>query len=557
VNRVGWLVPPIVIGCALLAHQALVQSATYDEATYLRVAAEWWRTGEQESITRMGSPLLFWRLQFAPSFWLLERTGRADWIEAIDTHEPTLIALARISSLWLWIIAILVTARWAHELWGPRAGILAAWVFALEPTILGHSALVTMEGPILAASAALLYTWWKFLITGRRSWFWTTAVVAGVAFSCKFSAVLWPPVCGLAWLIQKVGIRREKPAFALARVTAGMLLFLLTSLAVDFVVTGGAMLAPSERTGEHPSLDRFGALQPVLARLYETPLPQDWVGFAIQTRHQRSGGPSYLFGEVRDQGFWNYYPFALAVKASLGFLALLALRLIVRVPAAPDRGAWFPALAVGLVFLACIIGSKRNYGVRYLLPLASPSIVWISGLAQRGRKSRVAAWCAVGAQAAALAFAHPNELAYFNAFVGGPQGGRAVLADSNLDWGQGLVRLAKLLKERPELSDLTLFYFGNTSPNNYGITCKSYVFDAVSVPSGLPPALAVDTDYLAVSASLQFGPWGVPGYFDGLAAAEPVALLDDASIAIYRATDIEPTAQAKEERRAKNRPAPR
>jgi hypothetical protein len=163
----------------------------------------------------------------------------------------------------------------------------------------------------------------------------------------------------------------------------------------------------------------------------------------------------------------------------------------------------------------------------------------------------------VGAQAAALALAHPNELAYFNALAGGPRGGRAILADSNLDWGQGLIRLAKLLKERSELADLTLFYFGNTSPNNYGITCKYYVFDALSVPSGLPPALAVDTEYLAVSASLQFGPWEIPGYFDGLAAAEPVALLDDASIAVYRATDIAPAAQSEHERRAEIRPAPR
>ena len=36
-----------------------------------------------------------------------------------------------------------------------------------------------------------------------------------------------------------------------------------------------------------------------------------------------------------------------------------------------------------------------------------------------------------------IALIHPHELSYFNAAAGGPIGGRRVLSDSNLDWGQG------------------------------------------------------------------------------------------------------------------------
>ncbi len=48
-----------------------------------------------------------------------------------------------------------------------------------------------------------------------------------------------------------------------------------------------------------------------------------------------------------------------------------------------------------------------------------------------------------------------------------------------------------------------------------------------------PEALKVTTRYLAVSASLQHGPWGPDGFFRGLDALEPVAYTDDGTIAVY------------------------
>ncbi len=42
------------------------------------------------------------------------------------------------------------------------------------------------------------------------------------------------------------------------------------------------------------------------------------------------------------------------------------------------------------------------------------------------------------------------------------------------------------------------------------------------------------TAFVAVSSSLQFGPWGPAGYFDRLGDAEPVLVLVDGTVAIYR-----------------------
>ena len=74
-----WCGPAVVlaalVGLGLMADSLRQSSATYDEVAYLRVAARWWRTGDQDEITRMGSPLTFWKLQQVPVLWALDRIG--------------------------------------------------------------------------------------------------------------------------------------------------------------------------------------------------------------------------------------------------------------------------------------------------------------------------------------------------------------------------------------------------------------------------------------------------------------------------------------------------
>ena len=137
-----------------------------------------------------------------------------------------------------------------------------------------------------------------------------------------------------------------------------------------------------------------------------------------------------------------------------------------------------------------------------------------------------------------VATIHPHELSYFNRLAGGPIGGRRILADSNLDWGQGLRALVRLQRQRPEFSDLTLYYFGDTEPRFYGVVGVCHVIDAVGASMSTPPNFEAETRFVAVSASLQYGPWGPPGYFDRLKTVPPIALTDDTTIAIYRRADV-------------------
>jgi 4-amino-4-deoxy-L-arabinose transferase-like glycosyltransferase len=529
----------------LLVGESIASSATYDEVAYLRVAARWWRMGDQTEITRMGSPLLFWKLQQAPVLWVLDHTGRRSWVDDPIGHQRELLPVVRIGASWIWVVALSLTAAWSRWSFGPKAMALAAWLFALSPNLLAHGALITMELPLIAATTAMCWFFWRFLDSKQWSWFLAAAVTGGLAFSCKFSAVLMPPILAVVWWVaqKQAGQRTTIP---LSRdVAAGMLAFLLVMLLANFAITGFAHMPLSTSRGHHPTLERsLGTKGANIARrAYETPLPQDWVGFATQMHHQASGGPSYLWGERRMKGWWYYYLVALGVKVPLAFWLMAVARLLLvqrdrRLGAPPSSSNLLPVLFLAYLAVA-LAGSSRNYGVRYLLPLAPLAIVWVSRLAECGTfLSRVSVSAGLVGYAVAVAGIHPHELTFFNVIAGGPIGGRHVLSDSNLDWGQGLKSLYRLQKERPELRDITLYYFGDTDAAFYRVTGSCHVINAIDDHSNIPGLDTVTTPYVAISASLQFGPWGPPGFFQVLDALEPVRLTDDTTIAVYRTADL-------------------
>jgi 4-amino-4-deoxy-L-arabinose transferase-like glycosyltransferase len=532
-----WGVAAVVVaGALLVADSALRSSATYDEVAYLEIGADWWRHGRQERIARMGSPLTFWKLQQAPVLWALDRAGFGRLIDEPIRNQAALLPLVRLGSLWIWAIALLVTAGWAGRGFGPQARLVAAALFALSPNLIAHGGLITMEMPLVAATAGVLLVFSRHLEHGGWGAFVAAGALAGLAFSCKFTAILLPPLLVAAWTWERWS--RGDGAGPILRGAAGRLAAFLGVMALaNLVVTGGARIPLSERQGDHPALERMlGPGQSQWIRvLSETPLPQDGVAFLRQLQHQRGGGPSYLLGERRLTGWWYYYLVCLLVKLPLSLWLLIAGWMALRLP---RIRSWSPAerLAATLIAGALVItaaGSSRNYGFRYLLFLAPACLLLLTSLARAGRRGWALLLVGLAGQALAVAWIHPAELAFFHRAVGGPEGGKFVLSDSNLDWGQGARALARLQAERPELKNLTLLAFGDTDPGHYGVVGTRYLIDAHGPRGAFPERLAPATPFVAVGRSLQFGPWGPPGYFRALDAHQPVAVTADHTIAVY------------------------
>ena len=57
----------------------------------------------------------------------------------------------------------------------------------------------------------------------------------------------------------------------------------------------------------------------------------------------------------------------------------------------------------------------------------------------------------------------------FNLLAGGPRNGYNILIDSNVDWGQDLLRLKRWMDEN-EVASVKLSYFGSADPQALGIT---------------------------------------------------------------------------------------
>ena len=539
----GWLIATLlcaVVGFALAADSALRTSATYDEVSYLEVAASWWRTGADDSITRMGSPSLFFKIQQAPALWAIERAGFGHLLDDTDKNQETLLPIVRLSALFLWFAALAITAAWARAAYGPRAMTMAAALFSLSPNLLAHGSLATMETPMVACSAAMFFFFWRFLRFGDARDFVASASLGGLAFSCKYTTALIPPIFAVLWWVN-----RRKPGEGVARrtlvVVRGMTAFVLILAAVNLALTRFEMMPISPNKGHHHSLDgRFGE---VASRLFtaplETPVPREFVGFVTQARLQAQGGSSYLLGERREKGWWYYYFVTLAAKVPSTFFLLVIGRGWLAWRRRRDERDGMMPLAIALFLAITAASSSRNFGIRYLLPMAPVAIVWVSALAEARWPWRVLALVGLIGPAVAVASIHPQELCTFAAWVGGPRGGRKILADSNLDWGQGLKDLARLQKARPEFRDLTLYYFGNTEPRNYGVQGTTHTVIAARYHPGLPRRLEARTRYVAVSSSLQYGPWGPEGYFRELDTRVPEVVLPGATITVYRADGLE------------------
>ncbi len=170
-----------------------------------------------------------------------------------------------------------------------------------------------------------------------------------------------------------------------------------------------------------------------------------WAGYAFHTEPfvkgiqglraiDQGGHFAFLFGDVRMNGWWWYFPAAVALKSTL---ASLVLALFAR-----RRGV--EALAAVVAILLVAMPSHLNLGVRYVLPLYAPLAVAGASAMYVLRKWFLGALLAWHTIASAIAI--PDAFPYFNE-AAGPRPWW-YLIDSNIDWGQDALRLKRVLREK-------------------------------------------------------------------------------------------------------------
>ncbi len=339
------------------------------------------------------------------------------------------LMLARLGTLpFFWLACAVVWAAGARWYGKPQAA-LAVIIFTLLPSILAHAAVATTD---MALSATAGLAFYALLVWAEHP---SSATGAVMGFGCalavlsKFSSLAFLPACIVAILAWRIW--SDRGLAALSRLlTARHGLSLLIALLVGAVTMWAGY--------------RFsvgGGL----------PAPEFFAGIRQAYQHQASGHPSYLLGTRNTSGFWLFYPVALGVKTPLALLGLLGggIALAWR---GREKLIWSVPLACIAGILTVGIYSRINIGVRHVLPIYIFFVLLASAFAwerlARASEGSWLNWTALvlaGWLVLSGAWHHPDYLAYFNELAGDEP--ERILADSDLDWGQDMLRLSSRLRE--------------------------------------------------------------------------------------------------------------
>jgi 4-amino-4-deoxy-L-arabinose transferase-like glycosyltransferase len=410
--------------------------------------------------------------------------------------DPALNQVARrLNSLLIGVPVILIVYVWLLRRHGLLAAATGGGMLAFSPSWIAYSAIATTDTCFVLFSMISLATisWW--IVQPSKIRFVLVAISIGLAISSKYSGIYLFPVVLTLLLFQNWPTTTGTRLLRFWNVSwrcglqISFLLFVsLTTLwATDWFSFSGPLknVPVAETPDDSPWVKIFGsgANAKKLMEKAHTKFKRPTVFSAVVARwlHNKKGHPAYLIGHKSQYGWPWYFPLAWFFKGTpaecLLTLTLFGVfywhvRQVDSENTAPrqTRTIWMLAWTV-LWILFCL--AKVNIGYRYLLPVLPLTIlISLDGLWQWGKsRPRVLAGLSiilVSGQIIASATIQPHYLSYFTPAIGGAEEGHYYLSDSNIDWGQDLPALKKVL-DQGDYHNLLLEYFGTAEPNAYGI----------------------------------------------------------------------------------------
>ena len=541
-------------------------SVTFDEPFHLVAGVNAWRNADYRlspdhpPLGRMWAalPVLFMHYNWPGpdnEAWQDARTAQfaVEWLFELNDGQRLVVA-GRYMMVVLLLATCLTVYATARTLFGPVAGLLALVLAALSPTLLAHGRLITTDMPITLGTALTLLTF--SLLLRRAAWPRLLAAVLALAATslAKFSWPLVVPALGVmaVWAVlgrrpievptgQRSAARAapHEPMRMLTRRRDRAALVLGVSLFLGLAVWAGiwtgsrwhvTILAPLTPDADPIAIAQLKRAKDVVINDWQialrnpdgTPrplapflqwvartrlLPEGYLFGLARTLFLVGQHEAYLMGAYSDTGWRSYFPIAFALKTPLATQLLLAagiVALVLRRARSRD-----PVLLAGLIVFAAIYGGyaingRVNIGHRHLLPLypvffvlASACAVWLSHRVGRWLVGAAFVWL-LGAQL----WIHPHYLAYFNELSGGPSRGYRFLVDSNIDWGQDLLRLAAYARAHPA-EPIKLAYFGSALPTKY--------LNCTALPSffGFEPSAALTAGTYITSVTQLVGAYDV------------------------------------------------
>ncbi len=429
-------------------------------------------------------------LAYVPPLLFAERQERPEpWIGEPEDRE--LIWWPRlINSLVGGVGVVTVVFVWAYRRRGVLAATFAGGLTAISPSLIAHASLATTDATFALLAMLALAALVHYLRQPSTRRLAVLALATAGAMTAKYSGVFLLPTIGIMLfcgaLQASEGVSFWK---ALRSSVARYLVFLCLMFPMWwglhlFSFTGPLKNVPIEETPDDSPWVKILGRGPAATKfmdLAHTTLkrPAPIAGVLFQFLHNEAGHPAYLMGQQSKTGWWYYFPAAFAFKSTpaelfVACLLLIALATSIAHPIAAFRRqdiamqVWLVAIGV---FVVMLLTSKIAIGHRYLIVLyplmALAAADWMFRTLTLKQAVPIGVLLLVMQTISNLAIG-PHYLAYFNAASGGPERGGELLVDSNIDWGQDLPALRRVLGSS-DRGLTAISYFGTADWRAYGV----------------------------------------------------------------------------------------
>lgn len=520
-RRRGFVVALLLALFAQLALSGPRLSITSDEPSHVIAGLTYLRTGDLWAQPLHGHPPLLNLLCAAPLLLqpdLPDLVGFPGWgIDFLSYARAVLPRLGPIERLTfvtrlpVMLLTLLLAAlvyRWAIELFGGWAGVLALALLVFDPNLLAHANLATTDLGVALCGLAALYAAWRAarapLAAPRWVWIGVAGLSLGLTLAGKGSGFLYIPalVAVLVWPHRRLaGLRRLLVEGALLIGIAFVVLWAVYGFQIGALPGSNIIVPFPAHFGQWRIL--FQAVQRV----------------------------AFLRGETRLGGWWWYFLYTTAVKTPLAFLAMGGWAIVLWLRRGPRHWmAVAPLLIFPALYWLTAITSGMNIGHRHLLPTFPFAYIFVAQLATlrlpalpaRRRLARGALGALVALHAFSALSIFPFYLAYFNPLAGGPRQGYRHLVDSNVDWGQSFIALRDYMTTA-HIPTLRLSYYTYADPAAYGLA-----YDPLPPVPGIPAdaltPFAPQPAIYAISATPLQGVMVSPGdLYDWFRHRDPIA----------------------------------
>lgn len=438
-----------------------------------------------------------WQKQPPDVYWYIFAEELV-WFSANDV--PMMTFLARLPIVFMTLGLAVVAYRFAVAFWTlPLAErpflLLIIPLILFDPNLLAHGRYVTTDlgGTLFIFLATFLL--WRLWQPVHLSWVrlgWA-ALGLGLAFGSKLTSFAFIPL----WL----GLALWPFSAKRSSQRVGWFLFAgLGSIVVVWAIFGFEWGTYFFKSAILQNLNDI-----------QGPMPTFLAGVEQISLLSSAGRMAYLNGRFQIGGFRSYFPIAFAIKTPIMTLItfFLASFLLIWQSATRQRAIFLLIPILGYIVIS--MQSGLNIGYRHLLPILPFIYLLIVGLSRLGRFVGASRFKngKTSQQANQTLFPvphsplpiphspfpirhspfpiphslllittlnlllislwiHPHYLSYFNQTIGGPKNGAMWLLDSNIDWGQDLIRLQQWMTIN-EVDSVKLAWFGTAVPEAYGV----------------------------------------------------------------------------------------